>query len=78
MTSLSHTRDLILSTSTVSPHRHAKKENTHCCGGKAYNIKDPQMKCCAGTLHNLTLLRRSGHDVQCCGSILQTPHVGFK
>ncbi|KAF1394070.1 hypothetical protein PFLUV_G00022680 [Perca fluviatilis] len=55
-------------------HRHAKKENTHCCGGKAYNIKDPQMKCCAGTLHNLTLLRRSGHDVQCCGSILQTPH----
>ncbi|XP_073344947.1 uncharacterized protein [Pagrus major] len=28
------------------------------------------MKCCAGTLYNLTLL---GHEAQCCGSILQKP-----
>ncbi|XP_034723821.1 uncharacterized protein si:ch211-195m9.3 [Etheostoma cragini] len=30
------------------------------------------MKCCTGKLHNLTLLGRPGHDVQCCGSILQS------
>ncbi|XP_068577054.1 uncharacterized protein si:ch211-195m9.3 [Cebidichthys violaceus] len=52
--------------------RHLRKENTHCCGVKAYNIKDPLMKCCTGTLHNLTI----GHEAQCCGSILQTaPNV---
>ncbi|XP_029302626.1 uncharacterized protein LOC115017986 isoform X2 [Cottoperca gobio] len=49
-------------------HRHHKKENTHCCGVKAYNIKDPRMKCCAWALHTLTI----GHEGQCCGSILQT------
>ncbi|XP_045930859.1 galaxin isoform X1 [Micropterus dolomieu] len=53
-------------------HRYPKKENMHCCGVKAYNIKDTQMKCCAGTLYNLTCLGH-GHDAQCCGSILQKP-----
>ncbi|XP_019200902.1 uncharacterized protein LOC106096463 isoform X2 [Oreochromis niloticus] len=54
-------------------HRHPKSENLHCCGVKAYNIKDPQMKCCAGTLYNLTSLDKHGGDAQCCGSILQKP-----
>ncbi|XP_030600730.1 uncharacterized protein LOC115790874 isoform X2 [Archocentrus centrarchus] len=54
-------------------HRHPKSENIHCCGVKAYNIKDPQMKCCAGTLYNLTVLEKHGGDGQCCGSILQKP-----
>ncbi|KAL3991899.1 regulatory factor X 1/2/3 [Sarotherodon galilaeus] len=54
-------------------HRHLKSENIHCCGVKAYNIKDPQMKCCAGTLYNLTSLDKHGGDAQCCGSILQKP-----
>ncbi|XP_044059955.1 uncharacterized protein si:ch211-195m9.3 isoform X4 [Siniperca chuatsi] len=54
-------------------HRNPKVENMHCCGVKAYNIKDPQMKCCAGTLYNLTQLGRVGHDARCCGSILQNP-----
>ncbi|KAL3991913.1 exosome complex component RRP4 [Sarotherodon galilaeus] len=54
-------------------HRHPKSENIHCCGVKAYNIKDPQMKCCAGTLYNLTSLDKHGRDAQCCGSILQEP-----
>ncbi|KAL3991908.1 hypothetical protein ACER0C_011533 [Sarotherodon galilaeus] len=52
-------------------HRHSKSKNIHCCGIKAYNIKDPQMKCCAGTLYNLTLLDEHGQDAQCCGSLLQ-------
>ncbi|XP_040902510.1 uncharacterized protein si:ch211-195m9.3 [Toxotes jaculatrix] len=51
-------------------HRHPKVENGHCCGIKAYNTKDPQMKCCAGTLHNVTSL--SGTR-ECCGSSLQNP-----
>ncbi|XP_039987200.1 uncharacterized protein si:ch211-195m9.3 [Xiphias gladius] len=50
-------------------HRHPKNENSHCCGIQAYNIKDPQLKCCAGTLYNLKSLH--SHDAQCCGSILQ-------
>ncbi|XP_026048792.1 uncharacterized protein LOC113036595 [Astatotilapia calliptera] len=54
-------------------HRHLKSENIYCCGVKAYNIKDPQMKCCAGTLYNLTSLDKHGGDAQCCGSILQRP-----
>ncbi|XP_035765647.1 galaxin-like [Neolamprologus brichardi] len=54
-------------------HRHPKSENLHCCGVKAYNIKDPQIKCCAGTLYNLTSLDKHGGDAQCCGSILQKP-----
>ncbi|XP_063348558.1 uncharacterized protein LOC134640578 [Pelmatolapia mariae] len=54
-------------------HRHLKSENIHCCGVKAYNIKDPQMKCCAGTLYNLTSLDKHGGNAQCCGSILQKP-----
>ncbi|KAK9520895.1 hypothetical protein VZT92_020754 [Zoarces viviparus] len=49
-------------------NRHLRNENIHFCGVKAYNIKDPLMKCCAGTLYNLTV----GHEEQCCGSILQT------
>nr|XP_040044088.1 uncharacterized protein si:ch211-195m9.3 isoform X2 [Gasterosteus aculeatus aculeatus] len=44
----------------------------HFCGSKAYDIKDPGMKCCAGTLHNLTQVP----EAQCCGSILQNkPNV---
>ncbi|XP_026049285.1 uncharacterized protein LOC113036910 [Astatotilapia calliptera] len=54
-------------------HRHPKSENIHCCGVKAYNIKDPQMKCCAGTLYTLTSLHKHGGDLQCCGSTLQEP-----
>ncbi|CAI5693628.1 unnamed protein product [Oreochromis niloticus] len=54
-------------------HRHLTSGNIHCCGVKAYNIKDPQMKCCAGTLYNLTSLDKHGGDAQCCGSILQKP-----
>ncbi|XP_039865438.1 uncharacterized protein LOC120719944 [Simochromis diagramma] len=54
-------------------HRHPRLRNIHCCGVKAYNIKDPQMKCCAGTLYNLTSLDEHGGDAQCCGSILQKP-----
>ncbi|XP_025754299.1 galaxin [Oreochromis niloticus] len=54
-------------------HRHPKSENIHCCGVKAYNIKDPQMKCCAGSLYNLTSLDKHGGDAQCCGSTLQKP-----
>ncbi|XP_074498214.1 uncharacterized protein LOC141771639 [Sebastes fasciatus] len=50
-------------------HSHQRKENTHCCGVKAYNIKNTRMKCCAGTLYNLT----GGHEAQCCGSLLLTP-----
>ncbi|XP_018557599.1 uncharacterized protein si:ch211-195m9.3 [Lates calcarifer] len=52
-------------------HRHPKGKNSHCCGIQVYNIKDPRMKCCAGTLYNLTSLDKYGHDAQCCGSILQ-------
>ncbi|XP_034404648.1 galaxin [Cyclopterus lumpus] len=48
--------------------RHLRQGNTHCCGVKAYNIKDPQMKCCAGTLHTVPI----GREAQCCGSTLQT------
>ncbi|CAK6963408.1 uncharacterized protein si:ch211-195m9.3 isoform X3 [Scomber scombrus] len=53
-------------------HRHLNREKTNltCCGIKAYDIKDPQVKCCAGTLHNLTSLDKLRHDKQCCGSIL--------
>ncbi|XP_041796712.1 uncharacterized protein si:ch211-195m9.3 [Chelmon rostratus] len=53
--------------------RHPKAENMHCCGLQAYNIKNQQMKCCAGTLYNLTRLGKLGHEVQCCGSVLQEP-----
>ncbi|XP_054867835.1 galaxin isoform X2 [Amphiprion ocellaris] len=53
-------------------HRYPKEENLHCCGIKAYNIKDPKMKCCAGTLYNVAHLRNRG-DVTCCGSILRNP-----
>lgn len=31
------------------------------------------MKCCAGTLHILTLAGKLAHEVQCCGSVLQRP-----
>lgn len=44
----------------------------YCCGVQAYNLKNRQMKCCAGTLYNLALF---GHEAQCCGSILQKPQV---
>ncbi|XP_026219175.1 uncharacterized protein si:ch211-195m9.3 isoform X2 [Anabas testudineus] len=49
-------------------HRYFKEENVHCCGAKAYNIKDPHMKCCAGTLYNITSLGKNGQDSQsvCC------------
>ncbi|KAF7645303.1 hypothetical protein LDENG_00206900 [Lucifuga dentata] len=50
-------------------HRHTKTENIYCCGVHAYNISDPKLKCCAGTLHNLGM---DGGDLQCCGSILMT------
>ncbi|XP_069003425.1 uncharacterized protein [Embiotoca jacksoni] len=56
-------------------HRHPKEENSHCCGVHAYNIKDPQKKCCAGTLYNVTLLGKRGGHQQCCGSILLTTQV---
>ncbi|KAM8769548.1 uncharacterized protein AB9X84_002478 [Acanthopagrus schlegelii] len=49
-------------------HRHGREKNVHCCGAQAYHIKDAHMKCCAGTLYNLTLL---GYKGRCCGSILQ-------
>lgn len=64
-----------INVSRCFPTRHLKSENIHCCGVKAYNIKDPQMKCCAGTLYNLTSLDEHGGDAQCCGSILQKPQV---
>ncbi|XP_047191822.1 uncharacterized protein si:ch211-195m9.3 isoform X2 [Scophthalmus maximus] len=54
-------------------HRHPKVENGHCCGIHTYNIKDPQMKCCARTLYNLSSLGKHWLEAQCCGSILQTP-----
>ncbi|XP_031717063.1 uncharacterized protein LOC116391008 [Anarrhichthys ocellatus] len=47
--------------------RHLRKENTHCGGVKAYNIKDPLMKCCAGTLYNLTVGHEEHKNV-CCSS----------
>ncbi|KAK5868675.1 hypothetical protein PBY51_009669 [Eleginops maclovinus] len=52
-------------------HSHAKTGTSRCCGVNAYNISDPRMKCCEGTLHNLT----HGHSgqAQCCGSRLETP-----
>ncbi|XP_067450897.1 uncharacterized protein si:ch211-195m9.3 isoform X2 [Thunnus thynnus] len=49
---------------------HREKIHLKCCGIKAYDIKDPQMKCCAGRLYNLTSIGEQGHDEQCCGSIL--------
>ncbi|TMS07184.1 Usherin, partial [Larimichthys crocea] len=52
-----------------SGHRHCK--HMYCCGNRAYNIKNQQMKCCSGTLYNLTLFNVSKHEVQCCGSALQ-------
>ncbi|XP_053278369.1 uncharacterized protein si:ch211-195m9.3 isoform X2 [Pleuronectes platessa] len=52
-------------------HRHPKGEHSHCCGIHAYNINDLHMKCCAGTLYNLTSPGSNGNDAQCCGSILQ-------
>ncbi|XP_051255078.1 uncharacterized protein si:ch211-195m9.3 isoform X2 [Dicentrarchus labrax] len=51
-------------------HRHPK-ENMQCCGVKAYNISNHQMKCCAGTLYNLTSLGTDIHTARCCGSLLQ-------
>ncbi|XP_067364732.1 uncharacterized protein si:ch211-195m9.3 isoform X2 [Channa argus] len=54
-------------------HRHTKGEHVHCCGVKAYNIKDPQMMCCSGMLHNLTSLGKHRDNAQCCGSILHNP-----
>ncbi|XP_047449303.1 uncharacterized protein si:ch211-195m9.3 [Mugil cephalus] len=47
-------------------HSHHKEHNSYCCGVHAYNIKDPHMKCCAGTLYNLTVTTH----MQCCGSVL--------
>ena len=63
----------------VSPHTHLNREKIPltCCGIKAYDIKDPQMKCCAGRLYNLTSIGKLGHDEQCCGSILHNSSVGF-
>ncbi|XP_005471063.1 galaxin isoform X1 [Oreochromis niloticus] len=55
-----------------SGHRYNKAGNDHCCGVKAYNITDPKMKCCAGTLHRLTAATANG---ECCGSILYTEGV---
>ncbi|XP_029373637.1 uncharacterized protein LOC115053208 [Echeneis naucrates] len=52
-------------------HRHTKVENSHCCGIHVFNSKDPQMKCCAGTLYDLKSLGIRGQNAQCCGSILQ-------
>ncbi|XP_058491027.1 uncharacterized protein si:ch211-195m9.3 isoform X1 [Solea solea] len=52
-------------------HRHRREEHRHCCGIRVYNVNDPQMKCCGGTLYNLTSLGKSGPDALCCGSILQ-------
>ncbi|XP_026171264.1 usherin [Mastacembelus armatus] len=52
-------------------HSYPKGGNIQCCGIKAYNITDPQMKCCSGVLHNLTSLGSEGNDAQCCGSILR-------
>ncbi|XP_071380347.1 galaxin-2 [Centroberyx affinis] len=57
-------------------HRRPKAENTHCCGVEAYSISDPQMRCCAGKLYNLTNLGRVGGQVQCCGSILMSNPLG--
>ncbi|XP_008297733.1 uncharacterized protein LOC103370451 isoform X2 [Stegastes partitus] len=54
-------------------HRYPKRENLQCCGVKAYNITDPNMKCCKGTLYDLTHLGNHGHDAKCCGSVLQNP-----
>lgn len=47
----------------------------YCCGEQAYNLKNRQMKCCAGTLYNLTLFGKLGREAQCCGAILQKPQV---
>ncbi|KAK2847264.1 hypothetical protein Q5P01_010263 [Channa striata] len=54
-------------------HRHPKGKNVYCCGVNAYNIEDPHMKCCSGTLYNVTSLDNHGHNAQCCGSLLQSP-----
>ncbi|XP_008303048.1 uncharacterized protein LOC103374703 [Stegastes partitus] len=54
-------------------HRYPKREDLVCCGVKAYNVKDPKMKCCAGTLYDLTHLGTHGRDAKCCGSVLQNP-----
>uniref|UniRef100_UPI0037E99E4B uncharacterized protein n=1 Tax=Semicossyphus pulcher TaxID=241346 RepID=UPI0037E99E4B len=53
-------------------HRHHRVENLHCCGVQAYNIRNRRMKCCAGTLYNLTS-DESAQKARCCGSILQKP-----
>ncbi|TNN54817.1 hypothetical protein EYF80_034936 [Liparis tanakae] len=45
-----------------------RRGNAHCCGVTAYDIKDPQVKCCAGTLHAVA----GGREAQCCVSTLQT------
>nr|XP_046246198.1 galaxin-like [Scatophagus argus] len=57
-------------------HRHPrveKDENMFCCEVRAYNIENQQMKCCAGTLYNMTLFSTLGYEARCCGSILQKP-----
>ncbi|XP_060902861.1 galaxin-2-like [Labrus mixtus] len=51
-------------------HRHSKEENKRCCGVQAYDIKNKQKKCCAGTLYHLSS-KISAHEAQCCGSSLQ-------
>ncbi|XP_024910946.1 uncharacterized protein LOC103378087 isoform X2 [Cynoglossus semilaevis] len=54
-------------------HRHPKIKSGRCCGIKTYNIQDPDVKCCEGTLHNLKVLGNGEDDILCCGSLLQTP-----
>ncbi|XP_070685837.1 galaxin-like isoform X2 [Pempheris klunzingeri] len=63
-------------------HRHPKGRNTQCCGVQAYSIKDPKLKCCAGTLYSLTSLGRLGHEDVCCSSgdkeVLYSAKAGFR
>ncbi|XP_075999291.1 uncharacterized protein LOC142992667 [Genypterus blacodes] len=53
-------------------NRWSLTENSYCCGVRAYNIKDTQMKCCKDTLHDLSALGQHAAEAHCCGSILAT------
>ncbi|XP_029923043.1 galaxin isoform X2 [Myripristis murdjan] len=59
-----------------SGYSYPRAENTQCYGVQAYNISNPQMRCCAGMLYNLSTVGSTGGELQCCGSILMSKTSG--